>query len=90
MGGCIDNRRRFTSDEIAHAHSYYSDPHRGWICLRYKSHIKDRLLLLHEIAHLIANKAWDIPDHGKEWKNILDWLMAIGGGRKKHPHINNY
>lgn len=93
VGKCINKHRGFDDHgeeiEYAHAHCLLHDPYRGWICLRYKYCLKDRYLLLHEIAHLIANVSEDIPDHGNKWKKVIAWLTAIGGERE-HPHLKYY
>lgn len=76
IGQCIDKSCSISPQHIAHAHSAKSDPYRGWLCFRYKYLLKIKLVLLHEMAHLIANKNYKMPPHGKKWKAAL---LKIGG-----------
>ena len=73
---CVDPDLTISDSHIAHAHAGDGDPYQGWICLHYKSTLKNRLILLHEVAHLIANKNPKTPNHGKLWKAAV---VAIGG-----------
>jgi hypothetical protein len=73
-------------DHIAHAHSDSKDPYQGWICMRYKFLVRQKLTLLHEVAHLIANKSNCTPPHGKKWKQVL---LAIGGTFKEFSYKVN-
>jgi hypothetical protein len=61
----------------AHAHSDHGFPYSGWICMNYKCQLKDRGLLLHEMAHLLVGQR-HLPGftHGKEWKKMV---VSIGG-----------
>jgi len=75
IGECIDNIQ-FGKSEAAHAHCYDGDPYQGWICLKHKYQLKSKLILLHEVAHLIANRHIESVPHGKGWKKVL---LSIGG-----------
>jgi hypothetical protein len=68
---------------VAHAHPYvsYVSYVSGWICLKFKYQLKERLTLLHEVAHLIANTDVKTPAHGKRWRETV---MAIGGTYKPY------
>ena len=83
IGGCIDPNHKIDKEHDAHAHAHFIDPHRGWICLRYKYQFREKFLMLHEMAHLIANKLSFIPDHGKEWRKVVKEI----GGTFKSFHI---
>ena len=61
---------------VAHTHSTKGCKNQGWMCLRYKYQLKERLTLLHEVAHLIANTDEKTPDHGKKWRETV---VDIGG-----------
>jgi hypothetical protein len=61
----------------AHAHPLYFCPFQGWICLRKKKMLKDEGILLHEVAHLIANKLPWIRVHGKEFKKVCKEIGAL-------------
>jgi hypothetical protein len=76
VGECVDPEETIGKKHAAHAHSFSRDKYQGWICLKYKYHLKQPLLLLHEIAHLIANKRYSTPTHGKRWRQAL---LKIGG-----------
>ena len=86
IGKCIDKICDFDDGHVAHAHSHIGDKYRGWICLRYKYQLKERLTLLHEVAHLIANWCRLIPPHGKKWKEAL---LDIGGTFKAFRYTHN-
>ncbi len=77
IGGCIDPDDHMAKEHVAHAHSC-SGPFQGWICFRYKYYL-NKLTLLHEVAHLMANKSRLTPPHGKKWKQAL---LSIGGTYK--------
>lgn len=74
VGGCI--KKTPLAGQMAHAHCNHCCRPVGWICLKYKYQLKEKLTLLHEVAHLIANTSTDVPDHGKKWR---DTVVAIGG-----------
>ena len=79
VGTCIDRFHPENWNNVyAHAHSRNDDdPYKGWICLRDKYILKDRYSLLHEVAHLIADKVDpEYRHHSKKWKEIL---IKIGG-----------
>lgn len=90
VGSCIDpnNHEPMMGDiyEEAHSHSYYDDPYKGWICLGYECLLHDKYALLHEVAHLIANKSILVPAHGKEWRRAV---KAIGGTYKPYTWFHN-
>jgi len=81
-GGCIEGRE--WDGMAAHAHAEYPcDEFQGWMCLRHKGILHERLTLLHEAAHLIANKDPRTPGHGKKWKRAV---MSIGGTFKGYSY----
>ncbi len=71
----------------AHSHAWEGDPDKGWVCLSYKYQLKEKLLLLHEVAHLIANKALSTPSHGKKWREAV---VAIGGTYEEFASIKRH
>ena len=83
-GGCIE--ASLDSKHVAHAHCDSSDPFQGWICLRYSYQLKEKLTLLHEVAHLIANTSMEVPPHGKKWKDVL---LSIGGTYKEFSYVHS-
>jgi hypothetical protein len=85
IGECIDKNNIIDDKHAAHAHCY-NDKFKGWICLRFKYQLKERLTLLHEMAHIIANKYQSIPPHGKLWKATL---LKIGGTYKPFFYTHN-
>jgi hypothetical protein len=84
IGGCVDKDVSFTNDDCwAHSHSNSYDKYTGWICLHYKYQLKHKLLLLHEVAHLIANKQKNTHHHGTRWKQAVSY---IGGTYKAYTY----
>jgi hypothetical protein len=80
VGRCIDKKDDIESNLEAHAHCLpLCKPYQGWICLRRKNDLKEKYLLLHEVAHLIANTVAGTPSHGKKWRKVV---VAIGGTYK--------
>lgn len=73
IGKCVDSS---TIKNSAHAHTEPIDPFHGWICLKYRFQLKEKFLLLHEIAHLLAPVK---THHGKAWQKIV---VKIGGTTK--------
>ena len=59
----------------AHCRKYYRK--RGWICLDSKLLIKNKKLMLHEVAHLIAGYE---AHHGDKWRRVC---INIGGTLSK-------
>ena len=70
-GDCVSGEQ--FSHPTAHAHC-----ETGWICLYSKSRIKNRLLMLHEVAHLISMKRY----HCDSWRYAL---IDIGGTLTEFP-----
>lgn len=58
--------------ELAHAHK-----EDGWICLRQHNFINSRLLMLHELAHVLTRS-----DHNKKWRRKL---LSLGGTLDSYP-----
>lgn len=83
VGECIDKSVIFKKGHIAHAHCYDGDAHQGWICVRCKYHLKIKMLMLHEVAHLIACKSLSTPPHGKKWREVL---LKMGGTYKGYRY----
>ena len=51
----------------------------GWICLNHETRVKNKRLMLHEVAHLIAGYKYH---HGDVWRRAL---LKIGGTLKEFP-----
>ena len=71
------------TDHAAHAHSASMDAYHGWICLKHAYHLREKLTLLHEMAHLLANTHPGTPHHGAAWKKMV---TAIGGTFKAYTY----
>ena len=86
IGGCADRTRFIPDKHWAHAHCHQiGDKYAGWICLRYKFQLRMKLLMLHEMAHLLT--PFYCTTHGKEWRQAL-W--SIGGTVKSFVYrLNN-
>lgn len=81
VGGCIigHDKRFYRSNDnkrIALAHAHIKGKHRGWICVPYKSRLRSRYLMLHELAHLIVRKG-----HKNKWRRTL---KKLGGTLKPY------
>ena len=83
VGKCISGKDLDLKKEVAHAHAF-NDIYKGWICLHYKYQLKEKLVLLHEVAHLIGNNKIKHLPHGKEWKKVV---QNIGGTFKPFKYI---
>lgn len=90
IGSCIDPN--YTLGEkgstgiyaAAHTHCIGGKYH-GWICFRFKFQLKEKLTLLHEVAHLISYNP-NAP-HGKDWKKTI---VEIGGTFKSYSYKHGY
>lgn len=88
IGQCVnlelDPENDLTTTSPGHSHPHYGK-HQGWICLRYKYQLKEKNTLLHEAAHLIANKSNSTPDHGSKWRQAV---IKIGGTLQSYLSYN--
>ena len=85
VGECIAGITNWGKDSAAHAHTNYGDSNMGWVCLKHKYLLKDKWTLLHEVAHLIANKYRSYAPHGEKWRKAV---VAIGGTYKPYKSYN--
>lgn len=83
VGKCVNKNGCINKNHAAHAHPYNWDSNQGWICLRYKYRLRQKLTLLHEVAHLIANFDPKTPPHGRKWKQAV---IKIGGTFKEYRY----
>lgn len=74
-------------DHAAHAHAASFDPYRGWICMKFKYHLNEKLTMLHEVAHLIVNEDYRVPHHGVAWRKKV---VEIGGTYKPYTYKHGY
>ena len=58
---------------LAHAHTDIDHSSYGWICSPFRSILKSKWLLLHEVAHIIA---WRSEYHDDRWRETI---LTIGG-----------
>lgn len=88
VGGCYRGEENYIVDGekfFAHAHVIKAeyclrpeyDEFRGVICLKHKFLLRNKNLLLHEVAHLLTPH----DSHGKDWKETL---LKIGGTTKRY------
>jgi hypothetical protein len=85
-GRCVWPVKRclwFEENELAHAHVNSNDPHFGWICLRNKSYIRNKDLMLHEYAHIFVGPGYGHSATWRKWAGILgcskkevDWYVG--------------
>jgi hypothetical protein len=83
VGGCCWIRpMRRKGKRVAYAHAHHlatgplgaDDPFRGFICLKYRYLLREPFVLIHEAAHIIANKT--TLTHHKEWRACV---RKLGG-----------
>ena len=79
-GGCV--RRGEGSSFRAKAHAHTDNPFMGWICVRKASRLNDRMLMLHEIAHIITGVG-----HVDIWRKKL---LEIGGTLDPTESLKSY
>ncbi len=77
VGGCY--QRGVGSKFRAKAHAHYKT---GWICFRSDKWLGDRMLILHELAHLISGQG-----HNDRWRKVL---LEIGGTLEPTVSIRSY
>jgi hypothetical protein len=73
VGGCIDPESEIKNGRGAHAHVVDAQEYRGWICLSFAYQLRERLVLLHEMAHLLCPPK---SNHSKIWRKKV---VEIGG-----------
>ena len=80
VGGCV--RRGDGSRFRAKAHAHFSSdaPYGGWICVLSAKRLDDRLLMLHEAAHVLADAG-----HVDKWRRVL---LEIGGSLDPVPGVS--
>lgn len=81
VGGCIRGRdsRFYRSEDnkrIALAHSHPRGKYRGWLCVPFKTRLRTRNLMLHELAHILCGAAGIKRGHNRHWR----WTMCKLGG----------
>ena len=69
VGGCVS--RGDGSSFRAKAHAHVRGQWCGWICIRRPDRLRDRQLMLHELAHIISGQG-----HTDLWRRTL---IALGG-----------
>lgn len=73
IGGCVVKK---SPPRPAHAHF---TPRGGWICLQHERWLKDKMLCLHELAHVVTNEG-----HTPRWAR---YLVRIGGTLKGWENV---
>jgi len=56
--------------DFAHAHSP-EEGYRGWICVESRAVLRNKAIMLHELAHIIANAG-----HNDKWRRCV---IRLGG-----------
>ena len=77
VGGCVERGDGSSFRRVAHAHMRQGDPHKGWICVRARRRLTCRVLMLHELAHIITG-------HGHD-NTFRRELLRLGGSLDAHP-----
>lgn len=68
ISGCISNHNNI-KHEIAHAH--LDGDCKGWVCFRYQEALNNKLVCLHELAHVLTKQG-----HTAKWRETL---LDLGG-----------
>lgn len=87
VGGCIighDARFYRTEDnkKIAFAHAHTKGKHYGWICVPYRTRLRSKYLMLHELAHILCPK----KGHKRKWRKTL---KRLGGTLKPYKLVGS-
>jgi hypothetical protein len=69
---------------MAHAHCNTKSKDFGWICLNHEVRVRNKRLMLHEVAHLIVGFKYH---HGDVWRRAL---LKIGGTLKEFPITKSF
>jgi hypothetical protein len=77
-GGCVSRGDGSRFRAKAHSHGP-KDKYSGWICFLSGKRLKDRLLVLHELAHIITGEG-----HTDKWRAVL---VSIGGTWDEVPGL---
>ncbi len=80
VGGCIERGDGSSFRAKAHAHTAEGQ-HRGWICIRSEKRLKQKSLLIHELAHIITGDG-----HSDKWRIKVKEL----GGRLNYWETEEY
>lgn len=75
-GECIGHEIP-SQETVGHAHTNPDDPNYGWICISRKTLTKDKQLLRHELAHILAPAG----GHDDAWRKMV---IKLGG------HLDEY
>jgi hypothetical protein len=88
-GGCVDHSIHGMKEGTsfrAQAHAHYVkwkgkfSKYGGWICVRGAKRLKQRSLLIHELAHIVTNEG--------HTKKFYECVRRLGGRISKHDrHI---
>lgn len=68
VGGCVARGDGSRFRAKAHAHT---DDWKGWICFLSPKRLHDRMVVLHELAHVLSGEG-----HTDKWRRVL---LEIGG-----------
>lgn len=80
VGGCV--KRGEGSRFHAKAHAHTDNPFMGWICVLSAKRLTDRMLMLHEVAHVITGLG-----HVDAWRKKL---LEIGGTLDATDSMKSY
>lgn len=83
VGGCVRGparaKRFYRSEDnkhIAFAHTHCKAYGRSWLCVPYKSRLRSKELMLHELAHVLSKREGHARGHHKHWRSIV---RELGG-----------
>lgn len=80
VGGCV--KRGVGSSFHAKAHAHTSGSAQGWICVRKAERLHDRMLMLHELAHILTEDG-----HTDRWRARL---LELGGTLDPTDSLKSY
>ncbi len=77
IGGCV--KRGDGSRFRSKAHSHIDGKHNSWICILSSRRLSDKMLLLHELAHIITGVG-----HVDKWRAVV---LEIDGTLEEIPGL---
>jgi hypothetical protein len=71
-GRCVWPGHKVRDNEYGHSHSDVNDTHFGWVCIAYKSYIRNKEIMIHEVAHIFVGAE---HGHNATWRK---WCVKLG------------
>lgn len=81
VGGCIERGPRL--GPRAKAHSHIGGTCGGWICFRKAERLQDKMLGIHELAHVVSGE----HEHNAKWRACV---LRLGGTLDATESMRSY